>query len=228
VKKQRKDTIKTRQRLIEAASEIFAEKGFKDATVAEICEKANTNVASINYHFRDKETLYVESWRYSFHESLKKYPPDGGVSEDVSPEERLKGRIISLLSRILDQDHREFSFLFKELAQPTGLLKELIKEEVKPLQEKMRALVRKLVGPKASDMQVRLCNSSIIGQCFHILTMKQRAVKMGEAANFFGFDLSVDNIDTFAKHIVKFSLAGIKAIREESLSKEQSRKVTDG
>jgi len=49
---------KTRNRLLTAASRIFAEKGFQESTIAEICEQADSNIASVNYHFRDKETLY--------------------------------------------------------------------------------------------------------------------------------------------------------------------------
>ena len=69
----------TRNRLLTAASRIFAEKGFQEATIAEICEQAKTNIASVNYHFRDKETLYLESWRFAFNQELDLYPPDGGV-----------------------------------------------------------------------------------------------------------------------------------------------------
>ena len=44
----RQDAARTQKNLLMAASEIFAEKGFRDATVAEISKKAATNVAAIN------------------------------------------------------------------------------------------------------------------------------------------------------------------------------------
>lgn len=75
----RKDTARTQKNLLIAASKIFAEKGFRDTTVAEISKRAKTNLAAINYHFGDKETLYREAWRHSFRESIKIYPPDGGL-----------------------------------------------------------------------------------------------------------------------------------------------------
>ena len=76
MKKQRIDGLETRRQLLYAASEVFAEKGFRGATIAEICQKAKANTAAANYHFGSKEALYVESWRYAFDKSLQAYPPD--------------------------------------------------------------------------------------------------------------------------------------------------------
>ena len=56
----RSDGMEKRERLLETALEVFARKGFHDATVAEICKKARANVASINYYFGGKEALYAE------------------------------------------------------------------------------------------------------------------------------------------------------------------------
>ncbi len=50
-----------RRRLLEAAGEVFAEKGFEGATVRDICKRAKVNIAAINYYFRDKERLYIEA-----------------------------------------------------------------------------------------------------------------------------------------------------------------------
>ena len=211
MKKTRKDAMQTCKCLVEAASEIFAEKGYKDATVAEICKKAHTNVASVNYHFGNKESLYAEAWRCSFRRCMKKYPPDGGISDKATPEKRLRGRVLSLINKMLDKDYRAFSIMQKEVAQPTGLLKDMVKEELRPLQEKMLALVRELTGPKASDVQVHSCKNSIIGQCFH-LSMMRRMAKTNKMDNLINFD----NADALADHIVNFSLAGIKAVRKEA------------
>ena len=70
----REDTIRTRKSLLDAACEIFARKGFRDTTIAEISKRAGTNIAAVNYHFSSKETLYVEAWRRAFQESVKELP----------------------------------------------------------------------------------------------------------------------------------------------------------
>src|SRR5437016_3170156 len=65
----------TRARLIEAAGAVFAEQGYRAATVRDICARAGANVAAINYHFRDKMGLYVEVVRTSI-----------GAKADLDPD----------------------------------------------------------------------------------------------------------------------------------------------
>ncbi|HUI43190.1 MAG TPA: TetR family transcriptional regulator, partial [Terriglobia bacterium] len=52
--------VEARQRLLNVAAELFAEQGFNNVTVREICQVAATNVAAVNYYFRDKLGLYKE------------------------------------------------------------------------------------------------------------------------------------------------------------------------
>ena len=55
----------TREKLVEAASPVFAERGFQEATAREICSRAGTNGAAVNYHLGDKLGLYTEVLRSS-------------------------------------------------------------------------------------------------------------------------------------------------------------------
>ncbi|MDD1606663.1 MAG: TetR/AcrR family transcriptional regulator, partial [Methylococcaceae bacterium] len=66
--------LKTQERLLIAASRMFADKGYQETTIAGICEQAQTNIASVNYHFKDKENLYLQAWRYAFQQDLKNHP----------------------------------------------------------------------------------------------------------------------------------------------------------
>jgi AcrR family transcriptional regulator len=219
MKVQREDAVRTRKSLLDAASEVFAEEGFRDATIAEICEKAGANIAAVNYHFRDKGTLYKEAWRYSFSESVKAHPPDGGVSDTAPPEERLRGQVTALLHRIADENNKEFLFVQKELANPTGLLEEVMQEEIRPLHEKMESLVRELLGPRCPDMRVRFCTISIISQCINPAVGMKGRKKMREGKDG---PPGVDDIEAYSKHVVKFSLAGIHALRYEAEKKRRS------
>ena len=56
----------TRQRLLAAASELFAAQGYHGTTVREIAQRAGVNLAAGNYHFGSKRELYLEVLRAYF------------------------------------------------------------------------------------------------------------------------------------------------------------------
>ncbi len=209
MKAPRKCTEITCKNLLAAAVDVFAEKGYRDATIAEICGRARANIAAVNYHFGDKETLYREAWRHAFSEYSKVHPPDGGVSRDARPEERMRGQIKALLLRVVDEDNKGFSIMQREFANPTGLLNEIVQEVIRPLQAKMQALIRELIGPQASDAQVQFCEISIISQCINPMIVRRNREGMPGPPG-------IEDIEAYSNHVTNFALAGIHAIREES------------
>jgi AcrR family transcriptional regulator len=212
-RKQRKDAQQTRQRLLTAAARIFAEKGFWETTHAEICEKAGANTAAVNYHFGSKENLYVEAWKHSFEESIRAHPPDGGVAPDAPVHERLHGRILAFMHRIADPDNHEVEIMHKEMANPTGLLSETIRQIMEPMRRDTRDIVREMLGDGANEQQGRFCEMSIISQCFGPMLHLRRFKKASgaPAPNSPPIDFAVEEL---ADHITQFSLAGIRGIRE--------------
>lgn len=224
MEEQRKDTIRTRRHLLSAASSLFAEKGFRDSTIAEICNRAGTNVAAVNYHFGNKRNLYVESWRHSFRETLKSCPADGGVGPDAPAEQRLRGRVRSLLQRIAAPDSHEFAIIDKELANPTGLLKEILQKEINPQSEALQSIILELLGSGVTDQQIHFCQASIVGQCFHLLRVKKLLTGRTNEKN----GCVLHDIDAFTDHIVTFSLAGIAAVRLQSRAQADNMTPTAG
>lgn len=213
MRKQRSDGYETRQHLLTAASEVFGTKGFWEATVAEICKKAKANTAAANYHFGGKEALYVESWRHAFEKSLKTYPPEGGVPGDAPVEERLQGRILAIMRRIVDPESHDFDIVHKEMANPTGLLAGVIQESVEPILKGFTYIIRELLGEEATEEQVQLCQMSIKAQCFGPLLWERRR-KLGPSAQHLpGPEPIPEEVETLADHVTRFSLAGIREIR---------------
>ena len=207
-KRQRTDTP---AQLLEAACEVFAEKGYRRATIAEICKRGGANIAAVNYYFRNKETLYAEAWRLAFQRSLDAHPPDGGIPATAPSEERLRGHILSLMRRIIDPRNHEFEIVRKELAHPTGLLAEVMRASIEPVGKALSGIIDEMLGPKASDRQVRLCQMSIMAQCLHPM-MRERFRKLLPAHAGEPSPLNA-GIEAIAEHVTRFSLAGIEEIR---------------
>jgi TetR/AcrR family transcriptional regulator, regulator of cefoperazone and chloramphenicol sensitivity len=205
----------TQVRLLKSACEVFAERGYREATLAEICERAGANIAAVNYYFRDKATLYAEAWRQSFQRSLEIYPADGNVPPGASPEERLRGRIQSILQRIADPQSYEFDIMYKELVNQTGLLTDVMQESIEPIRRGLFVLMRELLGEKATDLQVQLCQMSIRAQCFDLIIREQRRKKSAEGKKLAGPSFPDVGVAVLADHILRFSLAGIREFRRE-------------
>lgn len=202
----------TQQRLLDAACRVFARKGYRDATIAEISKRAEANIAAVNYHFGGKRKLYVAVWHHLFHESLKVHPPDGGVPEDASPEKRLRGRIGALVRRATSADN-EFAIIEKEFGDPTGLLEVPMKKALGPLREKMLALVRELLGKGATERQTEFCAMSIMSQC---LTLRH-LIKLRKPPHM-GKWLTPGGMEKLIEHITQFSLGGIRRMSRQAVA----------
>ena len=202
----REDGRETRRRLLNAACEIFAEKGYRNAKVVEICERARANVASVNYYFGNKASLYAETWRYTFQQFEKRIFWE---SEDGSPQERLRAHILTLMKNFnLKGKMGYFIRLYlMEIANPTGLIQDAWRELIAPKRKKLHDIIRELIGPDTDEQSVLFCELSIASQCRILLTIKHIDLEY-----LLGQPLEPELIQRLADHIVEFSLAGIHAV----------------
>lgn len=134
-----RDAFATREVLLEAATRVFAERGFAGARVDEIAARAGVNKALIYAYYRDKKGIY----RALFASRLRELGElAGGISVSASPRRSLED-LIRQLFRMLIQD-RPFARLlvWDLLAQgPEG--RELIWESSRPLMDLIFELVRR-------------------------------------------------------------------------------------
>lgn len=203
-----KSQAETRRQLLEAAGEVFAESGFRDATVREICRRAGANIAAVNYHFGDKETLYAEVLRYSHKKALEKYPPLLGVANDAPAEKKLRAFILSLLLRIFDKGPTAWhgKLMSREMIEPTAALDLLVEERIRPMSNQLWQIVSELLDCPVDDERVRQCSFSIVSQCtfyHHCSPVLCRLYPKQQP-------LDAAGIETLADHITRFSLAAMR------------------
>ena len=203
---QRKDGLEKRRRILTTASQVFAEKGYHAASVADICRRAGANVAAVNYYFGDKATLYAEAWQSAYE---KRVGPEFPETDNVDPEEQLRFFIHSLIQHFTEHGSRgEFTRLYlMELANPTGLISNLWNKLIEPRRRVLLNIIRKIMGATVSDEKVIFCEISIINQCRALLTIRRSDLEY-----LLGQELSPELIKRLADHIAGFSLAGIKAV----------------
>lgn len=198
----------TRERLLEAAGEVFARCGFRAATVREISRLARANVAAVNYHFGDKEMLYSAVLKHTLHTAFRKYPPDLGVSDDSSPDERLHAFVRSFLFRILDEGRPAWhgKLMAREVAEPSSALDELLATTVRPLHEHLVRIVEDLLGAAGTPQLVRRCTLSVLGQI--LFYHHSRSV----VERLYPQEFKERDIETLADHITWFSLIAMKEL----------------
>lgn len=203
----------TEARLLEAAGEIFAEFGYRAATVRQICEKAGANVAAVNYHFGDKERLYLAVLHSVPDAHAEKYPSHGKLRAGSSPEDRLRAYIEALLQRVFDPGKPGWhaKIIARELAEPTRALDSLLEEIARPLHRDLAGIVRELLGPGAGEDDVRFCALSIMGQCVYYHHARAVVARLYPEQNN-----SADGIAPLVDHITEFSLAGLRARAEKA------------
>lgn len=204
---------KTRDRLLTAACEVFAEKGYGNATVAEICEKAEANIASINYYFGSKESLYDAVWRHAFEVTAKTYPLNAGLSEQPQLEDYLFSYANAVLHRIFDDGPAGFfpKLLRQEMAFPTLALDLIARDALQPQSRFLGDHVHRELEGHVGEEDIRRCMHSIIGQCaFYNFATPIRNRVVGKRASI------EDEIQRTARHIARFSMGGLMHIRDES------------
>ena len=201
---------KTRQRLLDAAGEVFAEQGFHKATVREICNRAGANVAAINYHFRDKQGLYTSVLQYAHKCSVDKYPPYNG--NNASVEEQLKVFARSFLLRIFDDGRPAWhgKLMSREMIEPTAALDALVENNIRPIAQQLESLVRKLLGTGASNRLVILCARSIVAQCVFYHHARPVISRLYPNQQY-----NLEEVEQLADHITLFSLGALKEFKKQ-------------
>jgi len=207
----REEKSGTRERLLAAAGEIFAERGFKAATVREIAARAGANAAALNYYYRDKDGLYLAVLDDLLRTGFEKYPPDLGLGPRPTGAQRLAAFVRSFLLCFLDEDcwggyEGKGRLLAKEIADPSPVLSSLVEKHLTPRKEALFAVVRDLLGPGADPETALLCALSVAGQCLHYVyarpIFERLRLPLGRGRDW---------IKRLAAHVAAFSLAGIRA-----------------
>lgn len=221
----------TKRRILAVAIELFSRSGFRGTSVAAICEQAQVNVAAVNYHFDSKLKLYIQVWRVALERESELNPPDGGVPADAPVQERLAGRIRSLVHRFVrpNAPSQLSMLIIHELASPTDpAIDQLRLDAVRPPHMAMRAIVREMLGEGATDQEVLFSTMGIFIPIVGLGLQQQSVYRRDHLAYGEGgaSDLKLPGavlrdaieqeggFEALIDHITTTTLAGIEAVRQ--------------
>lgn len=208
----------TKVRLLDAAGREFAEKGFECARVRTICERAAANIAAVNYHFGDKEQLYLEALLEAHRCGFTAEACDEPGSGD--PAEELREFIHYFLSRVLalhvpdDWRHR---LMIREMLHPTPASDVLINQVIRPRFEALARILRRFC-PDADERRIHALAFSVIGQCLHYKMARTVTERLVGVEGMAALDL-----DFLTEHITTFCLAALGHVPPLDQSGELAR-----
>lgn len=193
----------TREKLIEAAGEIFAERGLHGASIRDITQRAGANIASVNYHFHDKFELYTLVLRQA-HEGIA-----AALNQPLcatTPDGRMRELLTAILTAALDPArpkwHRQL--LGRELLEPTPAL-DLMHDLMDRPSQRLSDVVRE-IRPDLSERQLTLTVFAVVAQCLFHVHHAHIARRMFPAR-------PEPTLPVLIAHVVEFSLAALRGLR---------------
>lgn len=206
----------TRWRLLQAATEVFAEVGYRAATTREIARRAEVNLASIHYHFGDKAELYREVFRLPFLNECNTFASLD--LESVSLADALRALYIWLFPPEAEADPmlRQFMRLHaREEGDPSGVLGDALVQAYRPNHENLIALLCRELEMKEPDDDVQRLAFSLVGLGTVYLHGGRSAVEAFAPQLLKGVPVRETMVERLVAHALVL-IAGEKARRRNS------------
>ena len=203
--------MSTKEKILHTAGAIFAEKGYRGATVSRICRQAGVNIAAVNYHFGSKARLYEQVWEYA---SRRTDEIHGIDDPRLSPEHRLRNEIRKMITMIFDKGPggwlprliRRISEVGEERAE------ELRTRFLLPRRRKMEEMVGEYLGEDPGSFRVRCLTGHIFSMCIFLnikLRIRRDLFKKEEP--------TPDEIESLIGSIQEFALGGLERLKNPSI-----------
>ena len=171
-----KDVNKTKGRILIEATELFCNNNYSKVTIKEISLNAKCNIAAINYHFQNKVELYCATIEQSYLETIDSFRQE---TVNLSDLEKLEALLdLRLDSALFPLAQHSFSRLINQEMQNPSPVHDLIATQyLKPMFERLKAIIKDYLGPKATDIQVQTASFMVRSICIgmHITAMQDEA-----------------------------------------------------
>lgn len=226
----------TKDRLLDAAEELFLDKGFEHVSIRELAAAADVNVAAVNYHFQGKDNLYSEVILRRFTKQRDRIL--GELEQIRSATTGVRPTVEQVLRRLV-RVHLASSL---EDGRGHALMKRMLSEMYADSNETTPLFLREMIAPvfracseamleakpDMSREEVSWAIASVVGQIHHLamrwersrtlLANRDPSVEVMMQA-FPALRLDQEQyIDEVTDHITRFSAAAIEALYPEVAS----------
>jgi AcrR family transcriptional regulator len=205
----RTDGSATRLHILETAGQLFAERGFAESTSKEICTRAGTNMAAVNYHFGSRDGLY-EAVLIEAHRQLVSI--DELVSlATASADPRLKLR--TFLTHLIEMGSQPkapwgFRVVLREALSPSPALPALIRQAVLPKAKLIRGLIGSIMGLPDDHPSVQRAMLFVVLPCI-VMTVAPRNLRNEVLP-------ALKDAEGLADDMMRYVFAGLDALAKDA------------
>ncbi|MFM2485540.1 TetR/AcrR family transcriptional regulator [Celerinatantimonas yamalensis] len=206
MRRRRPDGDKTRERIIDAAGELFAQYGYQGTTSKAICQRSKVNQAAVNYHFGSRQELYKEIL-YQAHEALLELDHlDALLDDKCSAPEQLYNFLAEIIPAIMDAKSWQLRVWAREIAVPSEFLSQLVEQQISPKFTRLQGLIADVTGIPLDDSRLLPAMFSTLAPCLMLLVLnRENSMPLSPI-----FDYDSAELVTY---LHRFLLAGLQAIR---------------
>jgi len=207
----RRDAAATRQALLAAGTELFAERGYDGVPVAAIAAKAGVNKAMINYHFGGKRKLYVAIVSATFAEII------AGIEHLASserPAPEVLRELVALVGDVATRRHPHFcTMMLREVvAGGKHLESEVMDKPVRILEAVQNIVARGVREGDFRPVDPLLTHLSLVGSLvffFATRRFRERVLAKRRPA------LTPPDPEAYVKHTQDLLTHGLAAVRPD-------------
>ncbi len=205
--------METREKILNAAAEEFAGRGYDGATVRAICARAKVNVAAVNYHFSSKQELYMEVLAHLSADAEKWRLPDGaGIADSGEFRQRLRLWIDNFLGALAGVGSRQARLLtrlrLQEWHRASLREEEIFGQYMKPAADSLRSILEYAFPGDRVRLECRLF--ALLSSCLYYFGNNPAVRRISGDSDFFR-----NHLETIAEEIFQMHAAALPARNEE-------------
>ncbi len=216
---QRADGEATRRRILEAAGALIAMHGFAQTTNKMVAAEAGADMASINYHFGNRNGLYQATLIEAHRRIIDRADIERIATAAIPARDKLRGLIAFFLASASGEDRWPVIVLFRELVAPSAHIAALRDVEVAPKLMMVLPMLSEITGIPVGTPDLWLCLPCIGAPCLALLLI-------GRNLPFGGFALALPR-DEQVERLYTFAIGGLEAVGENYRRKGSGETTAD-
>jgi TetR/AcrR family transcriptional regulator, regulator of cefoperazone and chloramphenicol sensitivity len=196
-----------RQKVIEAAGEVFGEAGFRRATIREIARRAGVGLGVVHYHFSDKAGLYRAVCTHALATSLSGYV--AAVEGVADPETKLRRWLDVFLKNIFGGTQPEWHarLVLRGMTEPGPEIDVFVSTLVRPHHDLISGILGELLGPGVGRDALLEHTLVLLGQCLVHHHLREIVAQLR------GAPYGPEDVARLRDRILTLVLAGVRAER---------------